>query len=162
MTRIHFLTVLSLLLLAVLLWLLIPRLAERLVDAESAPLWQYAAAEDCDLHRQACRVDLPGGGWLELSLEPRPVRMLSPFLIRVGLGGLPVDRVTVDFSGVEMEMGYNRPSLRRMADGAYEATGILPMCVDERMSWQARVLLYQADGLGVVSFQFETSRRGDQ
>lgn len=162
MKRRQLLSGLILLLAAILLWLLIPRLAERLVDAEPAPLWQYAAAEDCDLHRQACRVDLPGGGWLELSLEPRPVRMLSPFLIRVGLGGLPVDRVAVDFSGVEMDMGYNRPSLRRMDDGAYEATGILPMCVDERMTWQARVLLYQADGLGVVSFRFETSRRGNE
>jgi hypothetical protein len=161
MTRLHFLATLSLLLLALLLWLLIPRLAEQLLEAEPAPLWQRESNEECDLHREACRVELPEGGWLELSLQPRPVRMLIPFMIQVRLAGLTVDSVAVDFSGVEMDMGYNRPQLSRLEDGLYQASGMLPMCVDDRMSWRARVLLQQADGLGIVNFSFETSRRGN-
>ena len=162
MSRLPLLAMIAILLCGVLLWLLYPRIASLTVKAGPAPLWQQVAAEDCDLHRQACRVDLPGGGWLELSLEPRPVRMLSPFDIRVHLAGLPVDSVAVDFSGVEMDMGYNRPQLTRVGDDRYEATGILPMCVGDSMTWQARVLLQQAGGLGVVSFRFETSRRGNE
>lgn len=41
---------------------------------------------------------------------------------------------------------------------AYQGTGMLPICVRERMTWEARVLLDLPDGLLLAPFRFETAR----
>jgi hypothetical protein len=37
---------------------------------------------------------------------------------------------------------------------------MLPVCVRERMTWEARVLLHLPDGTLAAPFRFETTRRG--
>jgi hypothetical protein len=150
----------ALILLGVLAFLLYPRLINS-PSHEPRVLWQLEGDSGCDLHRQACRVNLDQGQWVELSLEPRPVRVLTPFTIQVSVAGMELDKVQVDLNGVDMNMGYNRPLLEPVAEGRYEATGLLPMCVLERMTWRAQVLLDTPQGRGVAVFYFDTTRRGE-
>lgn len=102
------------------------------------------------------------------------------------------DRVEVDFDGVEMEMGFNRirlhpvdgnggvngngrPASTRIAgDGLPEVRaarsgpaqwrgqGMLPVCVRDRMTWEARVLLQYPQRLLAAPFRFETVRPGQR
>lgn len=160
MNRVHLLALAIILLLGVLLWLLYPRLAALIVTKEPALLWQVEAESDCDLHRQACRITLPDGRWVELSMGPGPIRVLVPFAIRVQAPGLELKTITVDLNGVDMNMGFNRPILKPTGDGHFEGNGLLPMCVLDRMTWRAQVLLDTPEGRGIAVFYFDTTRRG--
>lgn len=110
----------------------------------------------CDLRQGPCTGILPNGGRVHLQLEPRSLPLLEPLRIEVRLEGLRAFGVDVDFAGVDMNMGYNRPSLQAGGDGRYSGTTVLPVCVRYRMDWEARVLVRTADGLMAAPFRFAT------
>lgn len=95
----------------------------------------------CDLHRGPCAVRLPDGGRVELSTDARPIPMVKPFKVQVAVSGLNPSRVEVDFAGIDMDMGLNRPALADQGGGRYAADASLPVCVTGRMDWQATVLI---------------------
>ncbi len=90
--------------------------------------------------------------------------MLRPLRIKVGLDALPMpQRVELDFAGFDMDMGYNRVVLHAGSDPggdtvSYSGSGMLPICVRDRMTWEARVLIYLPDGILAAPFRFETHR----
>ncbi|HIE55769.1 MAG TPA: hypothetical protein EYP90_11415, partial [Chromatiaceae bacterium] len=96
--------------------------------------------DDCDLQKQSCRRSLPGGGELEFSITPRPIPLVSPLDLQVEVKGLEVRGVEVDFSGVTMNMGYNRPRLQKVSGTLFKGEGLLPVCIRQRMDWEARVI----------------------
>lgn len=112
----------------------------------------------CDLQRQDCALDLPGGGRMQFSLGAKAVPLVKPFPISVRLSGFTADRVEVDFDGLEMKMGYNRPQLLPSANGLYVADVTLPVCITGGMQWQATVLLERGRERIAVPFLFDTGR----
>ena len=124
--------------------------------AEAAPL-----DASCDLRTRPCTAVFPGGGSLSFSIEPRSLPLMKPLRLNIEAEGLDVDSVEVDFSGVNMNMGYNRVQLSSSTDSALvTATGqaVLPVCVRNRMAWEAKVMLQTERGLLVAPFRFDTYR----
>jgi hypothetical protein len=113
----------------------------------------------CDLHRGPCQSVFPNGGKVTLSIEPRPVRALKPLQIRVQTEGIKAQSVMVDFRGVNMNMGYNRPQLKQVAAGQYAGTWVLASCGLERMVWEATVLIETARLKMAAPFQLVTSNQ---
>jgi hypothetical protein len=68
-----------------------------------------------------------------------------------------VQSVTVDFRGVNMNMGYNRPQLKAVAPGQYAGTWVLASCGLERMVWEATVLIETSKIKMAAPFPLETS-----
>lgn len=95
----------------------------------------------CDLNHQACAAILPDGGRIELSSSVRPIPMVKPFQVQVAISGLTPLRVEVDFAGIDMNMGLNRPQLQDQGNGRFVAEVSLPVCVSGQMDWQATVLI---------------------
>lgn len=95
----------------------------------------------CDLHRRACTARLPDGGRIELSITPRPIPMVEPLQVEVKTSGIEAARVEVDFAGVDMNMGYNRPELAPTGPGLFRNEAMLPVCVTGKMAWRATVLI---------------------
>jgi len=112
----------------------------------------------CDLQQGACQVSFQGGGRVKLSITPRPIQGLKPLQLRVQTEGVDAQAVEVDFRGLGMNMGYNRPRLDKESAGEYAGMGVLSACILERMSWEATVLLRTAEGVMAAPFQFETIR----
>lgn len=124
------------------------------------PKADITAAPDpaCDLHRGACRVALPTGGSLSFALTPRPVPVIAPLEMSVELEGASADRVAVDFAGVSMNMGFNRPGLEPVVGSeGHRFTGqaTLPVCVTGRMTWQATVLVESGAQRIAVPYRFD-------
>lgn len=120
---------------------------------------QVLPVPDCDLHAGPCQVALPGGGRLRFEITPHSIPLLKPLQLQVTVDGpTPVRTVEVDFAGVGMFMGYNRPRLEPAGAGRFTGEAVLPVCSWARMPWEARVLLHRPDGLLVVPFRFETRR----
>lgn len=95
----------------------------------------------CDLQQQACAVDLPSGGKIELSMGTRPVPMVKAFEVQVATSGFSPARVEVDFAGIDMNMGLNRPELTTRGDGRFVAPVTLPVCITGQMDWQVTLLV---------------------
>jgi hypothetical protein len=113
----------------------------------------------CDLRQGPCTAVLPNGGRVRFELTPKDLPLLEPLAIDVRLEGLRAFGVDVDFAGVDMNMGYNRPRLVAEGEGRYLGKTILPVCVRQRMDWEARVLVRTPDGLMAAPFRFATFRR---
>lgn len=112
----------------------------------------------CDLQRGACRVALPSGGSLSFALTPRPIPVVAPLEMAVELEGASADRVAVDFAGVSMNMGFNRPGLVPVAGSEgrrFTGQATLPVCVTGRMTWQATVLVESGAQRIAVPYRFD-------
>lgn len=116
------------------------------------------ALSTCNPSEQACLVKLPEGGQFEFSVAPRPIPTLQPFTMQIEVSGIQPDKVEVDFSGVGMNMGYNRPQLKPVLPGRYEGSTSLPVCVTGTMEWRATVLLESGRKVIAAPFQFSAGR----
>lgn len=114
----------------------------------------------CDLAAGPCSTRLPTGGSVTFEIEPRPIPVVQPLRLHVRLESLPADEVEVDFSGIGMNMGYNRVRLQSVEPGRYQGQGMLPVCVRARMDWEAEVLISTSQGLLAVPYRFATLRPG--
>ncbi len=109
----------------------------------------------CDLRRGPCTGSLPEGGKVRFGIEPRSLPVLQPLALRVRIEGLGARAVEVDFAGTDMNMGYNRVQLEA-GSGDWQGQVTLPICVRNRMNWEAKVLLTTDLGLMAVPFRFTT------
>ena len=110
----------------------------------------------CDLQQQACGVDLPGGGRVELVMGAKPIPLVKPFRIEVKATGVDPRLVEVDFEGVDMKMGLNRPQLQHEGSGVFATQATLPICVTGMMECQATVLLELGDKSIAIPYRFTT------
>lgn len=109
----------------------------------------------CDLQLAMCGAPLPQGGRLRFSITPRPIPVTEPLAMAVEIDGMAADKVSVDFAGVSMNMGFNRPALERSGPGRFAGQAVLPVCVTGRMVWQATVLVESGSQRIAVPFRFE-------
>lgn len=112
----------------------------------------------CDLHAGPCSSEIPGGGRIELSIEPRPIPLLRPLRLVVKTQGLDARLVEVDFTGVDMNMGFNRPKLKQEGDQQFSGETVLPVCITGHMAWQAAVVVTTPKLKAVAPFHFTASR----
>lgn len=110
----------------------------------------------CNLQRQACAVKLPSGGSVELAMATRPIPMVKPFEVRVTTRGFAPGRVEVDFAGIEMNMGLNRPELAARGDGRFVGQVTLPVCITGAMDWQATVLIETGGERIAIPYRFSS------
>jgi hypothetical protein len=115
---------------------------------------------DCDLRAGPCVSPLPDGGRVSLAIEPRSIPVVRPLQFQVNVEGIQADRVEIDFSGVDMNMGFNRPALEKRQEGVFTGKGMLPVCVRDAMEWEARVLLHTDQGLVSAPYRFITVKPG--
>jgi hypothetical protein len=115
---------------------------------------------DCDLRAGPCKVVFSNGEGVAFELLPRHIPLVQELRLRVRTEGIDASDVEVDFSGVDMNMGFNRVHLAPVGPGEFSGTGVLPVCVRDRMSWEAKVLLRTEEGLLAAPFRFDTYRSG--
>lgn len=113
---------------------------------------------DCELRNGSCSAVLIGGGSIEFAIEPRSIPVMKPLKVSVKVNDIGVNAVEIDFVGIGMEMGYNRARLERSSAGYFEGSAILPVCVLQRMPWEARLLLESDRGTIMAPFRFYTDR----
>ncbi len=110
----------------------------------------------CNLQREACSVVLPSGGKIQLAMATRPVPLVKPFEVQVTTSGFSPTRVEVDFAGIDMNMGLNRPQLAARGEGLYAAEVTLPVCITGHMDWQATVLVESGSERIAIPYRFST------
>ncbi|NOR51144.1 MAG: hypothetical protein GQ470_00855 [Gammaproteobacteria bacterium] len=118
-----------------------------------------ASNPECQKTEFPCLVKLKSGGSVQLNILPQPVEVMKPLDVRIELNQIKARRVLVQFNGVGMNMGINRYIFNREQDGSYHATVTLPICIRNRMDWEAEIILEVAQGIIVVPYNFETIKK---
>lgn len=95
----------------------------------------------CQLNQGACERTLAQGGVVQFAVGPQPILGAAPLHFELDVRNLDIRSAAVDLSGVDMNMGSYRFELEAEAQGLYRADGTLPVCVRNRMLWQADLWL---------------------
>jgi hypothetical protein len=86
----------------------------------------------------------------------RPIPLVKPFAVEVATRGFSPARIEVDFAGIDMNMGLNRPQLQAGGDGRFVGEVTLPVCITGHMDWQATVLIETGSERIAVPYRFGT------
>lgn len=114
-----------------------------------------APAAGCDLHREACHADIPGGGRVELAISPHPIPVVKPLQVTATFSGIAPDKVEIDFAGVVMNMGFNRVPLSATGEGGYTGEATIPVCVTGSMTWRATLMAETGRQRIAIPFLFD-------
>lgn len=110
---------------------------------------------NCDLGQTACMISLPDGGQVEVAIDPHPILALKPLNLLAIATGTEVRQIEIDFTGVDMKMGYNRPKLEPLGEGRFAGQASLPVCITGKMPWEATVLIGTRRSIIAAPFRFE-------
>jgi hypothetical protein len=117
-------------------------------------------ADGCDLRAGPCALSLRGGGRVSLSITPRDLPPMQPLALEVTVADSAAVAEWIDFVGVDMDMGFNRARLTPAGAGRFRGEGAIPVCVRERMLWEAQVLLNDDGRRFSAPFRFDVTRAG--
>lgn len=143
---------------------LLAMLAAGVVAQKLLPMGEQTASvtlpldKHCDLQQGDCSSVLPGGARVTLAIAPHPIPVLRPLKLAVTVTGAAAKKVEVDFAGVDMKMGFNRPQLQADGNGRFAGETTLPICSVSSMAWRATVLVEIDGKLVAAPFEFVTSR----
>jgi hypothetical protein len=144
---------------ALLLFCIAAVVAYKLHNAAISSVELLAESDpECDLRKGSCSAALIGGGGIEFAIEPRSIPVMKPLRVSVKVSDIEAESVEIDFVGRGMEMGYNRTRLEKRSAGYFEGAAILPVCVLQRMPWEARLLLESDRGTIMAPFRFYTEK----
>ncbi len=113
---------------------------------------------DCNLRDGPCQAELPSGGSIEFEIAPRSIPLMKPLSLTVSVRDIEVTAAEIDFVGIGMNMGYNRPQLKQVSSNRFEGSTTLPVCILQRMEWEARLLLKTDKGTVMAPFRFYTNK----
>lgn len=116
------------------------------------------ASPPCRLDSGPCRVALDRGGWLELTVTPRPVPAGTPFVASLALNDVDVRQVELEFEGTDMNMGLFRQVLAQRPTGGFAASVTLPICATGAMRWRTRLVVRTAGETLIAPFDLVTGR----
>lgn len=113
---------------------------------------------DCDLRQGGCPVEY-AGQVLVFSIEPQDIKILQPLTLSLshpGDGSFTAERVSVEFEGINMDMGYNRVFLEPEGETDYRGLGMLPSCTAETMHWLIHLIIRDTSASRDVQFRLST------
>ncbi len=99
----------------------------------------------CDLQKNLCMGEITNTNKFQLEIKPRPIiaNQKQKAILRIqDSSWIPEE---IDFTGVGMEMGYNRPVFTKSGDNEFTADFILEACASGEIQWKALVLLKTED-----------------
>lgn len=119
------------------------------------PAFNAQMDPDCNLRMTACTADFGNGKIIRLDMEPKTLPPMEPVRISVETIGIDPDHLTVEFTGVDMNMGLVKADMLDVGGGDFAGDAIIPICVRRRMTWQALVKARGDEGLFGASFTFD-------
>lgn len=135
------------------------RLAPDVLDQRSADGVAYQPQpvdKTCQLQDQGCRIELPGVGYLLVTMpeEIIPLERFE-FTVRPEPGvAQKVGEIVADFDMTEMDMGVNRYTLTREHTDVFRQTVVLPICTATETDWIANLFVTTTAGHYRYEFDF--------
>jgi hypothetical protein len=119
---------------------------------------QSEVDNNCNLNSNECRSTIENKGEIIFSITPRPIPLVSHLSLIVKSNLKNILQVTVDFKGIDIDMGPNQVTLKANQNRNFHGKGMLPVCIRRSMNWQALVYIKTSDGLYMAPYIFETHK----
>lgn len=119
-----------------------------------------ASDTKCSVHLKACRTQINSQDWLEVQIDPKPIKPNQPLKILVNVSGEHLQATAVDLEGLNLNMGYIRPTLTKIGANQFAGEVTLPTCDEKTMQWQALVIFQNSQQSGLpfgLKFYFQSS-----
>jgi hypothetical protein len=146
-------------------WIAVASVLAILATAQGCDNWRQPpmstgslADPSCRIDATACKAVFSDGTLVSLSIEQSPPRPLEPLDFHARVTGMVPRKVTVELAGITMNMGPNRIALKSAGNGLFQGQGMVPVCIRDRMEWQAIVRMETRGGVYEVPFHFHVSR----
>jgi len=112
--------------------------------------------ENCNLHKNSCKIIVQDGTELELSIEPKEILLMKPLRFFIKSNKDNLKNLTLNIYAIDMFMGEFYLPIKNLGNGNYEANGTLPACPVSNMKWNADIIIEKPmEDIG-ARFQFET------
>ncbi len=128
-------------------------------DRSQSNNMQATLDESCDLHNGPCKLTFADGSSVSLLISPNTIPLLQRLQLHVEVEGISVKKVEIDFTGYEIDLGYNRPELKAINKTTFMGDAFLPLCTLSEMDWSAKVLLHTDKGLMMAPYKFHTIKK---
>jgi len=115
-----------------------------------------AVDKQCDLRTAACSSLLIDGGEVRFEITPKTLPVLQPLSLTVSTKDIETTTVTVNFVGINMDMGINKTVLSKSSRNTFIGITQIPACMHAKMYWAANVVLQTPRGKINVPFHFYT------
>lgn len=125
---------------------------------ESRELTALNEGAPCDIGEGLCVHELPQGGEVAVVISPQPVPLMQTVRVEVKLSGPDMQVSHLDITGLNMDMGLNRVSLRPTGSGNWEGETIIPVCSQRIMHWRAALMLRDGTRRYLLEDHFFTHR----
>ncbi len=131
---------------------------------QKLPLMQTAPQAEiipsnCDLRRGGCEVNV-GEYQGTFTILPNDFQVMQPLQLELKSGkgsvGKP-DQVSVEFEGINMDMGYNRVFLEEQGSQTFQAKAMLPSCTADTMFWLIHLIINDSSGVKDFQFRLQTN-----
>lgn len=99
----------------------------------------FLPESDCNLQLGPCQFTDPQIGTMQITITPQPILANQKLNIKVTYEKDLIKDMKIDFYGINMNMGYNRPTLQKTGDH-FSGMGALPICTVKKMLWSITVL----------------------
>lgn len=116
-------------------------------------------AVDCPLEQQACQATLPNGATVKFTVSPRGIPQLQPLKLNLQLTGMTAQQISVDFKGVDMNMGLFPYPLQTSDGQHFHGQGMLSACIFNEMHWLAHVQITTDTAIFDLPFPFTTLKK---
>lgn len=117
--------------------------------AVSIPLWY------CNLSNGPCHTVFPGR--MSLDITPRPIVPGDVHSISFASSDSSIERVEVELSSVDLDMGTATAELKRRGD-AFVGEAQIPVCVHSTLKWRALLTVHARGSVQRISFYWKNRR----
>lgn len=110
------------------------------VQPQSEQITIIESKSNCQLDKNTCRNKIDKKTWIEVKISPFPIEPNKQLKITVITSDDSLIPEEVDFEGLNLNMGFIRPKLKKVEGNTYETEVVLPICDEKVMEWRAMVL----------------------
>lgn len=122
--------------------------------------FNIATVDDCLLQIKECHALLPNGAKVSLNISPKNPIATQSLSLSVNLTKIDGDSVTVNFNGINMNMGFIEYPLKKISDSKnterYKGVGALSFCVKGKMEWLITVSVLSNNIMYNIPFRLDT------
>ncbi|WP_418181197.1 hypothetical protein ACNSOL_05765 [Aliarcobacter lanthieri] len=112
--------------------------------------------KNCDLRKESCKIVIQDDTEFILSIEPKDFPLMKPLKFSIKSNRSDLENLSLNIYSTTMFMGEFYLDIKNLGNGNYEATGTLPSCTVEKMSWNADIKIEKSTEAIGARFFFET------
>ena len=99
----------------------------------------------CALHLNKCKASLSKKKFITLEATPKPITHNQVTTFRVVTSDDKIIPIEIDFVGINLNMGYLRPQLKKIGKNTYNAQIQIPFCEEKQMQWKVQVIFQNSN-----------------